>query len=119
MKTTRNHLEVNVMRGDTDMLDEIDCVYEFANDELLSHKPVHDGVSKIISENRHPEIKLSEYLVPHVKAIAKREGFMSGTKESNFQAICHQLAADFNSSLGNDIRREQRRQAATESSFSH
>jgi hypothetical protein len=111
MRTTRNNLEVIVMRGDSDALDEIDCVYEFANDEFLNDQPVHAAVSKIIADNRYPEIKLSEFLVPHVRKVAKREGFMAGSKDANFVAVANQLAADFNSSLGADIRREQRRQA--------
>jgi hypothetical protein len=114
MRTTRNNLEVTVMRGDTDTLDEIDCVYEFANDELLSEQPVHAAISKIIADNRYPEKKLAEYLVPHVRQIAKRQGFMAGSKDVNFEAVANQLAADFNGSLGADIRREQRKQAESD-----
>lgn len=117
MKTTRHNLEVTVMRGDDDTLAEIDCVYEFANAELLSEQPVHAAMSKIISENRFPESKLSELLVPEVRKIAKREGFMAGTKEVNFIAIANQLAADFYGAMGPDIRREQRKQAESDASF--
>lgn len=109
MKTPRNNLEVNVMRGDNDMLEEIDAVYEICDAEFGNDPRIHEKVSGFIRENRHPEPAIAEYLVAEVARLAKRDGLASGTKPENFKAIAGQCAADFNETLGVDIRREQNR----------
>lgn len=108
MKTPRNNLEVNVMRGDTDMLEEIDAVYEICGAEFLNEQRIHAKVSGVIREERHPEPAIAEYLAGEVARIAKRDGLMAGSKPENFKSIAGQCAADINETLGNDIRREQR-----------
>lgn len=109
MKTPRNNLEVNVMRGDNDMLEEIDAVYEICDAEFGNEARISQKVSGIIRENRHPEPAIAEFLVAEVARIAKRDGLAAGTKPENFKAIAGQCAADFNETLGVDIRREQQR----------
>lgn len=109
MKTPRHQLEVNVMRGDDDMLQEIDAVYEICAAEFINEHRIHAKVSGIIREARHPEPAMAEFLEAEVVKIAKRDGLMAGTKQENFKSIAGQCAADINESLGVDIRREQHR----------
>lgn len=119
MKTPRNNLEVNVMRGDNDMLEEIDAVYEICDAEFTSEPRIHEKVSGFIRENRHPEPAIAAYLLAEVSRIAKRDGLAAGTKLENFVAIAGQCAADFNESLGVDIRREQHRNRIVDHAPNH
>ena len=119
MKTPRNNLEVNVMRGDNDMLEEIDAVYEICDAEFTSEPRIHEKVSGFIRENRHPEPAIAAYLLAEVSRIAKRDGLAAGTKLENFVAIAGQCAADFNETLGVDIRREQHRNRIVDHAPNH
>ena len=107
-KTPRNGLEANVAPGDQDMLAQIDTVYEICDAEFTSDSAVHNKMLAIYERQApNPVEKGITVLKPLVVAVAQREGFMKGVDDATVTAVSRQLSADWNKTLGADVRREQ------------
>lgn len=108
MHTPRNNLPATLMPSDTDMLEEIDAVYEILDAELNSDKSVHDRAKHILKTGSQPLEALAQLFKPYVAQISKRDGLMLGVPEENHLAIAKRLATDWDNSYGVDIRREKK-----------
>ncbi|MBD8088585.1 hypothetical protein IFT48_01075 [Pseudomonas fluorescens] len=105
MITPRNQLPATLMPTDTDMLDEIDAVYEILDAELPSELNVHRQAIAILKSEPKPVEALTRLFLSHVDDVSKRDGLMLGVPKENHQAIATRLATDWDNSYGVDIRR--------------
>ena len=108
MKTPRNNLTATLMPTDTEMLEEIDAVYEILDAELNSDKSVYDRATYILKHESKPQESLAQLFQPFVERVSKRDGLMLGVPVENHVEIARQLASDWDNSKGLDIRREKK-----------
>jgi hypothetical protein len=110
MLTHRNNIPVKLRPADFAMADEVDTVYEIADDELCNSEQLYKQAMQVIQRSFTSEKSiegLRDLFIPQVKALAKRDGFMAGVPTENFESIAARLADDWDLAHGNDYRRSR------------